>query len=114
MMNNVTITPTNNELETMLKIAISGKPNEGLGKIQQIILRLKDNNIISWNDILQWNDIVQKESYQKYIQKNKNDNPIMFSDWVTAGYLLKNGCQVLKNGATLLNFECDDKAYLRY
>lgn len=108
MMNNVTIKPTNNELETMLKIAISGKPNEGLGKIQQIILRLKDNNIISWNDI------VQKESYQKYIQKNKNDNPIMFSDWVIAGYLLKNGCQILKNGATLLNFECDDKAYLRY
>lgn len=103
-----------NELETMLKIAINGKPNEGLGKIQQIILRLKDNNIISWNDILQWNDIFQKESYQKYIQENKSDNPITFSNWVIAGYLLKNGCQVLKNGATLLNFECDDKAYLRY
>ena len=107
-MNNVTIKPTNNELETMLKIAISGKPNEGFGEIQQIILRLKDNNIISWNDIF------QKESYQKYIQENKSNNPITFSDWVIAGYLLKNGCQVLKNGATLLNFECDDKAYLRY
>lgn len=114
MMKNMTIKLTNNELENMLKLAISGKPNEGFGKIQQIILRLKDSNIISWNDILQWNDVFQKKSYQKYIQKNKNDDPIAFSDWVIAGYLLKNGCQVLKNGATLLNSKHDDKAYLRY